>query len=329
MKSHVQSAPRVVTTGGNNSAHSHSPQSAHVDWLGFTVNFSDTHSLHWLAQSLRQFIPRLVLTPTGKGWFGYKVRHTIALADLPDLDLGLVAHGGDSQRGTATIQLNAQACALITDWAGLKAWCEQNAVRITRVDLAHDDLTGQVLSIERALQWRLDGLFSKNGAREGRTAVKARLVDDLGSSDGKTFYVGKRGSGKLLRIYEKGKQLGDMSSPWVRAEVELRSKDRVIPWDVLDYPADYLSDCYPCLQYLSAEQRKIKTIKKSIEITLDSSVHHLSYMGGMLVNFLMLVFEGDAQAVVKLIRRDGIPRRLSGFAAHLPQYISGGTHEDT
>jgi len=329
MKSHVQSAPRVVTTGGNNSAHSHSPQSAHVDWLGFTVNFSDTHSLHWLAQSLRQFIPRLVLTPTGKGWFGYKVRHTIALADLPDLDLGLVAHGGDSQRGTATIQLNAQACALITDWAGLKAWCEQNAVRITRVDLAHDDLTGRTLNIARALQWLRDGLFSKNGAREGQTAVKARLMDDLGSGDGKTLYVGRRGSGKLLRIYEKGKQLGDVSSPWVRAEVELRSQDRVIPWGVLINPADYLSDCYPCLQYLSTVQRKIRTISKSIDVTLDSAVHHLRQMGGMLVNVLMQVHGGDAFTVVDMLKRDGIPRRLSGFAAHLPQYISGGTHEDT
>ncbi|CAG0987234.1 hypothetical protein MTYP_02083 [Methylophilaceae bacterium] len=329
----VPPAPRVVTTGGNyfpsKSIQSPSPQTAHIDWLGFTVTLSDTQHLDWLVQALRRFIPRLVLTPTGKGWYGYKVCHTITHADLPKSDLGLIAHGGESQRGTATIQLNAQTCAMITDWVGLKLWCEQNAKKITRVDLAHDDMTGQVLNIERGLQWLRDGLFSKNGARQGPTAVKGRLIDDLDSGDGKTLYVGQRGSGKLLRIYEKGKQLGDVTSPWVRAEVELKDKGRIIPWDVLVSPANYLSDCYPCLNYLSAVQQKIKTISKSVKITLDSAVHHLRQMGGMLINVMMQQHGGDAFAVVNDLKREGIPKRLSSYAAHLPRYFDGGLNENS
>ena len=74
----------------------------------------------------------------------------------------------------------------------LKIWCEQHASKITRIDLAHDDMTGEVLSIDKSLKWLQDGLFSNNGAREGTTAVKGRLIDDLGSGDGKTLYIGNR-----------------------------------------------------------------------------------------------------------------------------------------
>ncbi|MES2661698.1 MAG: replication initiation factor domain-containing protein [Pseudomonadota bacterium] len=318
-------APRLVTTGGNyplvelekNKPH----PIAHIDWLAFTVKFTETNELGWLAQELRQFLPRLVLIPTGKGWNGYKERHTITHADY-DGELGLIAHGGDNQRGTSSIQLNAQACALITDWQALKAWCEQHASKITRIDLAHDDITGEVLTIAKSLQWLIDGLFSNNGAREGVTAVKGRLIDDLGSGDGKTLYVGNRKSGKLLRIYEKGKQLGDKLSPWVRAEVELKDKDRVIQWDVLVNPSHYLAAAYPCLNYLSAIQHKIKTIKKAVNISMDAAVNHLRNVGGMLINVMMQKESGDAFAVINQIKREGIPKRLSSYAAQLPQVFN-------
>ena len=154
------------------------------------------------------------------------------------------------------------------------------------------------------------------------TAIKGRLIDDLGSGDGKTLYVGNRKSGKMLRIYEKGKQLGDKSSIWVRAELELKDKDRVIPWDALVNPSHYLSAAYPCLNYLSAIQHKIKTISKSVTISLDAAIHHLRNMGGMLINVMMQKQGGDAFAVINELKRDGIPKRLSNFAAHLPRVFS-------
>ncbi|PKO46407.1 MAG: hypothetical protein CVU29_06275 [Betaproteobacteria bacterium HGW-Betaproteobacteria-22] len=319
----IATSPHVVTTGGNYPPieFNQSNQVAHIDWLAFTVRFTETQDLNWLAQALRQFLPRLVLKPTGKGWFGYKERHTITHADY-DGDFGLIAHGGENQRGTASIQLNAQSCSLISDWLGFKLWCEQNARKITRIDLAHDDMTGEVLTIAKGVQWLKDGLFSNNGAREGATAVKGRLIDDLGSGDGKTLYVGNRKSGKMLRLYEKGKQLGDTTSPWVRAEVELKDQDRIIPWDVLINPSHYLAAAYPCLGYLSAIQHKIKTISKSVEISLDAAIHHLRNMGGMLINVMMQKHSGDAFAVINALKREGIPKRLTAYAVHLPVILA-------
>ena len=42
---------------------------------------------------------------------------------------------------------------------------------------------------------------------------------------GRTLQIGCRTSDKLLRAYEKGKQLGDKNSEWVRLEVELKRQN--------------------------------------------------------------------------------------------------------
>lgn len=313
-------SPRVVTTGGNSfpSENQQSPVDAiaHIDWFAFTVTPPAEQGLQWLATALRHFLPDLALMPTGKGWNGYKQRHTITQGDNA-ADLGLVAHGGDSQRGSIHVELNAQACGLIADWEQVKAWGEQHGA-ITRVDLAHDDMAGEVVTVDVGLEWLRSGDFNLNGR-----PAKARLIDDLGSGDGKTLYVGQRANGKLLRIYEKGKQLGDASSSWVRVEVELRSKSRVIPWDTLTRPSHYLAGAYPCLAYLSAVQEKIKTISKAVKISLAAATHHLRETGGKLLHVLMQVHEGDAFAVVNELKREGVPRRLAAYTAFLPDILPG------
>jgi len=49
-------------------------------------------------------------------------------------------------------------------------------------------------------------------------------IEDLkeGAPSGRTIYIGSRKSKAFVRCYEKGKQLGDPSSTWVRVELELR-----------------------------------------------------------------------------------------------------------
>ena len=91
----------------------------------------------------------------------------------------------------------------------MRLWGETYSASITRVDLAHDDLSGEIVSVARALDWLAGGLFSNNGR-----PPRGRLWDDLGSGQGKTLYVGSMGAGKLLRIYEKGKELGGLFEPF-------------------------------------------------------------------------------------------------------------------
>lgn len=307
-------SPRIVTTGGNppieETDESTPTTQAHIDWFAFTVFPPEGESPAWLMRALLQFLPILNFTPTGKGWNGYKER--LNIIGLGDAELGFLALGGESQRGSLHIELNAQACALISDWQALQAWGEQHKANITRIDLAHDDLNGEIVTVNVGLAWLAAGQFNLNGR-----PAKGRLIDDLGSGDGKTLYVGKRANGKMVRIYEKGKQLGDRESPWVRVEVELRNKSRVIPWDALTRPGNYLAGAYPCLAYLSGRQDKIKTITKAVEISLEVSVEHLHQTGGKLINLLMHVHNGDAFAVVDELKRPGIPQRLKSYAAFI------------
>lgn len=295
------------------------PQVAHIDWLAFTFN-PPPEALQapilWLLQQLHvKFgLPAFAAQETGKGWNGYTTR--VNLGD--NSEYGLIAYGGDKQRGTFHVELNATACALVSDWHTVQQWGESIGAKITRVDLAHDDMNAEAVSIAIARAWYEAGEFTSNG----RPPV-AKLIDDMGSGKGKTLYVGNRANGKLLRVYEKGRQLGDTSSPWVRVELELRNKNRFIPWDVLTTPTTYLAGGYPCLAFLSTVQDKIRTITRAVQITLGSILHYLRMVGGKSINVLMQAHGGDAFAVVNSIRCDGIPRRLVNYADFLPHILDG------
>lgn len=314
-KDALAASPRIVITGGNpfppETLQQPSAALAHIDWFAFTIKPPDDGGLSWLFSELISLFDIREATPTGNGWFGYAVRHDLG-------GYGLLAHGGKSQRESIHVELNATGCARVTDWLKVMEWGETHRATITRVDLAHDDLEGQSVSIATALQWRDAGEFAANGR-----PPRSKLIDDLGSGEGKTLYVGNRKNGKLCRIYEKGRQLGNPLSPWVRVEVELRNKSRVIPWDTLINPGHYLAGAYPCLAYLSAIQAKIRTISKSVTITLACAVHHGKQTVGKLINVLMQFHGGDAFAVVNELKRDGIPRRLQNYADFLPQIIAG------
>lgn len=311
----VDEAPRIVTTGGNFSLletpHNFSGALAHIDWFAFTIKPPEGCDLSWLFDCLRVLFLIPKMTSTGKGWFGYAERFDLG-------GYGLLAYGGESQRGSVHVELNATGCARVTDWRKVTEWGEAHNVTITRVDVAHDDIEGKAVSIARALEWHRVGAFAANGRPPA-----ASLIDDLGSGKGKTLYIGNRINGKLCRIYEKGKQLGDKGSPWVRVEVELKNRSRVIPWDTLVNPGRYLAGAYPCLAFLSVIQEKIRIITKSVTVSLARAVYHAKQMVGNLVNVLMQLHSGDSLSVVNELKRDGIPRRLQNYSDFLPQVFSG------
>lgn len=315
-----ETSPHKYRNNNENNTCRHSiiqpdEQIAHIDWLAFTLTpmqeISD-EPIPWLRDHLVSVfgLPDISITSTGKGWNGYSTRFNIG----ENAEYGLIAYGGAKQRGTLHVELNASACAFVPDWQLIQKWGETNDAKITRVDLAHDDIEGKTASIAIARAWHDAGEFTTSGR-----PPEAHLHDDLGSGKGKTLYIGNRANGKLLRVYEKGRQLGDPSSPWVRVELELRNKSRVIPWDVLTMPATYLAGGYPCLAFLSIVQNKIRTISKAVRITLDSILHHLRTVGGKGINVLMQENGEKAEVLINAIRRDGIPRRLVNYADFLPQ----------
>lgn len=321
--------PRIVTTGGNTFSleDSENPPgaTAHIDWFACTltprveVTRTDEQDI-FIVELLRILaITGAQIKETPKGWFGYT---TMANIVSPDgrVNYGLLAYGGESQKGSIHIELNAHGCATVTCWEEVAEWGKTHDAVITRLDLAHDDFTGNEITVGLALDWYKDGKFDQNGR-----PPKGMLIDDLGTGEGKTLYVGNRKSGKLLRVYEKGRQLGDPASQWARVEVELRNKSRVIPWDALTRAGHYLAGAFPCLAYLSAIQEKIRTIAKAGKITLTVATIHLQKTSGKLVDLLMKLHHEDAPAVIAKIRGEGIPRRLAAYAAYLqPATLDAG-----
>lgn len=301
----VDTSPRVVTRGETPMQDARPASAlALVDWLAFTVRPPPGYGVRWVLDELEVTfrVPRTNWTGKGRGWFGYTDRIDLG-------EFGLVAYGGESQNGTVHAELNAHACRQVEDWHAVRLWGEVYGAVVTRADCAHDDFRGGVLTIARALEWYRLGAFADRGR-----PPKAHLHDDLGSGQGKTLEVGRRGSGKFLRVYERGKKLGEVDSPWVRAEVELHNKGRHVPWDVVVEPGRYLAGAYPALRFLSVGQSRIATTRRTAEVTYDTMVRNLRIQGGKSINVMCRVLGGDCGAVVSRLRREGVPRRLTGFA---------------
>lgn len=222
-------------------------------------------------------------------------------------DRGGVVFALGGQRNTAFLSLPGEGCAFVSDWLPLVCLLrDELRGHITRWDGAVDDYEGR-RSVDHAVElYKLGGF--KNGGRQPLPRQLGNWItpDDLG----RTFQVGQRRNGKLLRIYEKGKQLGDPSSPWVRWEVELHNIHRLIPWDVLERPGDYVAGAYPCMSWVSERASRIRTIKAQDAISYARLQHVGSVAYGTLVN-VMMQREGSAERVVELLKREGVPRRLT------------------
>lgn len=235
----------------------------------------------------------------GKGMNGYEKSF-----DLGD-DGAKFCIGG--QRDTALLMLPGKVCHTVTDWPALvELLRDRYGARITRWDGAVDDFEG-VHSIEWAVAQYRAGNF-KNGGNKPSCKQNGNWIEPDGT--GRTFYVGKRLNGKLLRVYEKGMQCGHEWHPWVRWELELHNVDRVIPWDVLLNPGQYVAGAYPkALSWIQEEMCRVRTVQNEAKLSYKHLVECASIAYGRLIN-TMLEVEGSPHEVLQKLRKDGLPKRL-------------------
>ena len=107
----------------------------------------------------------------------------------------MFAFGG--QRNTAFLSMPGEGCSYITEWLTLVSFLRDKLqARITRWDGAVDDFNG-IHSIEYAVDTYIKGGF-KHGGRNPHPKQYGNWItqDDLG----RTFEVGNRKNGKLIRI---------------------------------------------------------------------------------------------------------------------------------
>lgn len=151
--------------------------------------------------------------------------------------LGSIFYGGNSNR--PFLQFNGEGCKLL-NFENLRFVVEDMyKARITRCDLAYDDVDGSFGSIVDVVQCYKDGLF-KRGGHQPSVSQAGDWISEK-DSKGRTLYVGSRKGSCMMRIYEKGKELGNSTSPWIRYEAELKAVDCVLPFSILtDFDSVFL-----------------------------------------------------------------------------------------
>lgn len=296
-------SPRLVIRGESSPLPHDAQYIVSTDWVDFTFPLEDSdYEINSFFRSLIQIVGKCFAPLEGRGKGHHGWRHSYTLGE----STGIFAIGG--QHGRALLSLSGTACGLIhpDSWESIIHLIGgEYEGRITRWDGACDDRQGDH-SIEWALeQYELDGF--KSGGNKPRITTHGDWIKNEGY--GRTLEIGRRKNGKLLRIYEKGKQLGDRASPWVRWEVEYHRKDREIPWDVLLRPGDFIAGAYPCMSWIHGTSSRIATFRQAGRIAYDYLTHHARNAYGQHIS-VMLAVEGSAEKVVEKLVRKGKPARL-------------------
>ncbi len=265
----TETPPEVrVGAGAIPAALGTTQQRVHIDWLHVTGLLSASA----VCRTLESILGIPVTTKHGPGLMGYATRYALMVREGTRLiTIGAFCEG-TAQLDRNLLQLNARGCALLADqWAEMHTWLSTVNVRITRVDLALDFHEGEH-DVDEAVTLYETGAFAVRG-RQPKCSMAGDWFHDR---DGRTFYVGRRANGKLLRVYEKGRQLRDLKSRWVRWELQLGRKERDLPLAILSNPDLYFAGSYPALARILATPA-INLPTRTAERTADL-VHRLLHL---------------------------------------------------
>lgn len=298
-----QSFPPALTGG-------ESPQRAKVDWLTYTFQV-DPDVLHDLEHLdlLRAHIGK-VEAVSCPGMLGYEhgVRY-FAVVEDKQIPIARLDWGGNHHKGRGRFDLSGTGCAKIDNWHAVADFISrQFDYTLTRVDLACDLLEGQY-TVEDCLDWYRQGDFNAGG-RNPRHSLVGDWIQPI---HGRTFEVGRRTNGKMLRAYEKGRQLGDAESAWTRFEVEMRNIDRDLTLDMLIRTDHYFAGAYRCLQrLLDVLPDKVPTHQAEGEISLAKLVEHARTSYGRAIHVMRLHM--SSEDVIDALTINGVPARLEKAA---------------
>lgn len=229
--------------------------------------------------------------------------------------VGRLGMGGNGN--TICVSLSGAGCALVDDWFCTSVQARQLRAHLSRVDLAFDDFEGQIFrDIREVNVWAMDGRFD---AKTGRPA-ETYFYDDHNKGKGSTVYVGSRGR-KQLCIYEKGKQLKDRFSPWIRCELRLWAADCVLPLEVLYSPLAFLRGSYALLGELlpgEADEAKPERVARTVKATAEAALSFLRNQCGPTLDLFVRALGPDVWPLLQeRVLRSEVPRRFKGVARDL------------
>ena len=320
-------SPRTVIRGESGVSTANSGK-AIIDYLRFTFlpALASTDALDQLRRYFLLWFPVPVnFIPADKGIFGYESSYDVMIWSNGELlRVAIVGVGGSSAGNTMMVDMSGQGCSLVGDWGAVYATLQDLDARITRADTALDLLEG--FTLEQFDDLYFAGEFNCGGRIPSRRYIEGGNCHDKHSA-GRTLYLGKKANGKELCIYEKGKQLGNPDSEWLRIEIRFGNRDRVIPHDVVLDPTRYFAGAFIALETLvDSIAEKIRTDKKEVaveerSIVLKRLTHFLVSAYGKTLYQLAVELNYDYKALYELLHVVGVPRRLEKST------VASGVHQ--
>lgn len=241
-----------------------------------------------------------LLRPRKGGYMGYERSAQIFVGDL---EAGLIAWGGENQKGWTYTSITGAGCAWVDDWDRAQQAAEDcGGYEVRRADIALDTFDKSTGYDATLAAYRAGG-FNLAGRPPKCEPMKPERPEDSA-----IIKVGNRASNKYLRGYEKGKQQigpgiaaamatdpenfdwGDwltMSIPryidgelrlvdvwdWWRLELELKPQTAPLPEDVIDRRDQYFAGAYPYLgQVLSGVESEALVMRRERGPQLDLSL---------------------------------------------------------
>lgn len=278
------------------------------------------------------------------GMLGFKHSLVFSYADTPVARLG---YGGTSQKNRAYLDVSGVGCGLVFDWQSMDSSIAQlPEPSIRRVDIAADYYAREVTH-EMVFNAYTNGEFKKT---DGGRPPKMRQILPGSSDEGRTLYVGNRSSDTFFRGYEKGKKefqgwldslqkkgftdelanhthhqnnedlpLGD----WYRCELELKSKTKDFPNDIISNRDQYFAGAYPFLARVlsSAEPKSIISQQKIAMVDLEVALQHIRKQYGSTLFTALHAMGGDIHALLDRIVGDHHNERLLDVGVMLPEQI--------
>lgn len=181
-----------------------------LDWLQFTSK--DPNYLTTIIDILQMERKHFIELPKGK--LGYKKQ--IACENIS------ILYDGNEDMGTHVI-LSGKGCRQYEEKEPLIQLVKrlnQNEIKCTRIDLAIDDLQGDVIQIDKIQEdLRKGNVISK--WKTSTELIKREL--ESGKIIGQTINIGSRQSETFLRIYDKALEQ-KLDTKWSRMELEVKGR---------------------------------------------------------------------------------------------------------
>lgn len=279
-----------------------------IDWLGFRAKGDIRSVLTGLQGVFGPHGSMVSLNTRKNGWMGYESSEDIVLGGMV---VGLMAHGGDNQRGWVSVNITGRGCDWVSDWEEADdAMTKLKGYEHRRIDIALDTFKREVTH-ESVLAAYRSGQFAIHGKRPS-----LKRIEPEDPYEGRTIYVGKRDQGKFLRAYEKGfelvKKYPDMKVEFIdnvpianiyRVEVEYKAKNGLLPEDMIEKRDQYFAGAYPYLQTVMNLEPEIFTQarERGPQRDLDAALKNIQHQYGKTLYTALMALGGDVGALMDKI----------------------------